>query len=81
MVFGTEFQSTPSNFMPPKQEFKERLTRIETKLDQALTHLQDHEFRVRKLEQAWWRQSAVFGALIACVSWFGPVIRKHIFSL
>ena len=66
--------------MPPKADYTERLTRIETKLDQALVHLQDHEVRLRKVEQAWWKQSAIMGALIACVSWFGPVLRKHIFG-
>jgi len=66
--------------MPPQQELKERLARIETKLDQALTHLQDHESRLRAVEKAWWKQSAVIGAVIACLSWFGPIIRKHIFG-
>jgi len=58
----------------------ERLARIETKLDTALAHLGDHEARVRFIEKAWWKQSAIIGALIACVSWFGPVLRKHIFG-
>jgi hypothetical protein len=66
--------------MPPKIDYTERLTRIETKLDQALVHLQDHESRIRSVEKAWWKQSAIIGALIASISWFGPVLRKHIFG-
>lgn len=66
--------------MPPQQELKERLARIETKLDATLSHLNDHEDRLRKVEQAWWKQSAVFGALIASISWLGPTLRKHIFG-
>jgi hypothetical protein len=66
--------------MPPKADYTERLTRIETKLDQALVHLQDHEVRIRKVEQAWWKQSAVIGFIIGAVTWFGPVLRKHVFG-
>jgi hypothetical protein len=66
--------------MPTKADYTERLTRIETKLDATLGHLSDHEDRIRKVEQAWWKQSAVFGSLIACISWFGPVLRKHLFG-
>jgi hypothetical protein len=66
--------------MPPKADYTERLTRIETKLDQALVHLQDHEVRLRKVEQAWWKQSAVIGFIIGAVTWFGPVLRKHVFG-
>jgi hypothetical protein len=66
--------------MPPKADYTERLTRIETKLDQALIHLQDHEVRLRKVEQAWWKQSAVIGFIIGAVTWFGPVLRKHVFG-
>lgn len=66
--------------MPPQQELKERLARIETKLDQALSHLQDHEVRLRKVEQAWWKQSAVIGFIIGAITWFGPVLRKHVFG-
>jgi len=66
--------------MPPKADYTERLTRIETKLDQALVHLQDHEVRLRKVEQAWWKQSAIIGFIIGCVTWFGPVLRKHVFG-
>lgn len=66
--------------MTPRADYTERLTRIETKLDQALVHLQDHEVRLRKVEQAWWKQSAVIGFIIGAVTWFGPVIRKHVFG-
>jgi hypothetical protein len=66
--------------MPPQQELKERLARIETKLDQALAHLQDHETRLRKVEQAWWKQSAAITCVLGIISWFGPVIRRHIFG-
>lgn len=66
--------------MPPKADYTERLTRIETKLDQALIHLQDHEVRIRKVEQAWWKQSAVIGFIIGAVTWFGPVLRRHVFG-
>ena len=66
--------------MAPQHELKERLARIETKLDQALSHLQDHEIRIRKVEQAWWKQSAVIGFIIGTVTWFGPVIRRHVFG-
>lgn len=66
--------------MPPRADYTERLTRIETKLDQALVHLQDHEVRLRKVEQAWWKQSAIIGFIIGCVTWFGPVLRKHVFG-
>jgi hypothetical protein len=64
--------------MAPKDN--ERLARIETKLDTALSHLGDHESRIRSVEKAWWKQSAIIGALIASISWFGPVLRKHIFG-
>ena len=64
--------------MAPKDN--ERLARIETKLDATLAHLGDHENRIRSVEKAWWKQSAIIGALIASISWFGPVIRKHIFG-
>jgi len=64
--------------MAPKDN--ERLARIETKLDTALAHLGDHESRIRSVEKAWWKQSAIIGALIASISWFGPVIRKHLFG-
>jgi hypothetical protein len=64
--------------MAPKDN--ERLARIETKLDATLAHLGDHESRIRSVEKAWWKQSAIIGALIASISWFGPVIRKHIFG-
>ena len=67
--------------MAPQHEIKERLARIETKLDQTLDHMRDHESRIRSVEKAWWKQSAIFGALIASISWFGPIIRKHIFNL
>jgi hypothetical protein len=64
--------------MAPKDN--ERLARIETKLDATLAHLEDHESRIRSVEKAWWKQSAIIGALIASISWFGPVIRKHLFG-
>jgi hypothetical protein len=42
----------------PEESVGERLVRIETKLDQALTQhgedLKDHETRIRRLERALW---------------------------
>jgi len=66
--------------MAQAHELKERLARIETKLDQALTHLQDHEIRLREVEQAWWKQSAIIGFIVGCITWFGPVLRRQIFG-
>lgn len=80
MAPSIKYRYTRSNAMPPKADYTERLTRIETKLDQALVHLQDHEVRLRKVEQAWWKQSAVIGFIIGAVTWFGPVLRKHVFG-
>jgi hypothetical protein len=40
--------------MSNDESVAERLARIETKLDQALTQHSDHETRIRKLERALW---------------------------
>ena len=39
---------------PADQTTNDRLTRIEVKLDLALTNHQDHETRIRTLEKARW---------------------------
>lgn len=40
--------------MTPTSDEFERLVRIETKLDIAITNYADHELRIRKLERAMW---------------------------
>jgi sugar/nucleoside kinase (ribokinase family) len=61
----------------PEETVGERLVRIETKLDQALTQhgedLKDHESRIRRLERALW---TVAGAGIAGGGAVGAVVSQ-----
>ena len=54
------------------QTTNDRLTRIEVKLDLALTNHQDHEARIRTLEKARWPLPSLavllsLGALVATI--------------
>lgn len=45
------------------QEVLERLTRIETKLDAAISRGDDHEHRLRRLERAVWLATGAAAAM------------------
>lgn len=51
----------------PTRELIERLTRIETKLDHAISATDDHERRIRVLERARWPLPSVL-AIVATLS-------------
>jgi hypothetical protein len=58
---------------PADQSTNDRLTRIEVKLDLALTNHQDHEARLRSLEKARWPLPSLavliaLGSLITALS-------------
>ena len=52
-------------------EIVERLARIETKLDSALSIQADHETRMRAVERKQWLHSGGVAALAAYLSKFG----------
>lgn len=55
---------------PSPPEMRERVARIEVKVDQALIQNADHETRIRRLERALWMAAgfaAAAGGLIGAV--------------
>lgn len=53
--------------IPADREVLDRLTRIETKLDHAISGVDDHEKRIRALERARWPLPSL-AALVSLVS-------------
>jgi hypothetical protein len=56
-------------------DVRERLTRIETKLDTALACNEDHEMRLRSVEHKQWWLSGVAAIAGFLASHFGPSFK------
>lgn len=63
--------------MTTREEIGERLARIETKLDTALTNDKDKEKRLRSLERWRWSHGVSAAAFLAILAKLGIPIPQH----
>lgn len=56
-------------------EDRERLVRVETKLDTIITSGGDHEKRIRSLERGWWKQMGAMGVITVIAAKYAPLFR------